>query len=127
MDLLPVIFQRGITAFRTYYNTPSMREIMPNTQHGGFLMVIQILCGSSLPKSSCACLEHNPPANTCQHVHPGCADPRYNVDKVELSSHTDNTDSNPKTEEMGFRTVQIPVQRRDPSQHRCLCYQPMFS
>lgn len=75
---------------------------MPNTQHGGFLMVIQILCSSSLPESSCACLEHNPPTNTHQHVHPGCTGPRYNADKVELSSHADNTDINPAIEEMGF-------------------------
>lgn len=40
---------------------PSTREVMPNTQHGGFLMVIQILCSISLPKSG---LEYNPPTNT---------------------------------------------------------------
>jgi len=68
MTLFPVIFQRGITAFRTYYDMPSTREIMPNTQHGAFLMVIQILCSISLPKSSCACLEYNPPANTNMYI-----------------------------------------------------------
>lgn len=41
---------------------------MPNTQHGGFLMVIQILCSISLPKSSCACLECNPPTNTNMYI-----------------------------------------------------------
>lgn len=65
MVLLPAIFQRGITAFRTYYNMPTMKEVMANTQHGGFLMVIQILCSISLPKSS---LEYNPPTNTNMYI-----------------------------------------------------------
>lgn len=41
---------------------------MPKTQHGGFLMVIQILCSISLPKSSCGCLEYNPPTNTNTYI-----------------------------------------------------------
>lgn len=31
-------------------------------------MVIQILCSISLPKSSCACLEYNPPTNTNMYI-----------------------------------------------------------
>lgn len=40
--LPPAIFQGGITAFKSYYNISCMREIMSNTQHGVFLMVIRL-------------------------------------------------------------------------------------
>lgn len=101
MVLLPAIFQRGITAFRTYYNMASMREVMPNTQHGGFLMVIQILCSISLSQVR-PCLPRTQSSYKYKHVHPGCTGPCYNGDKVELHSQTDNTDINPLIEEMGF-------------------------